>query len=88
MSAHNERRQLAKPTRSCGQKPLWGFCCYATPQCEHRPLQSQVGCGLHHLRLLLLVVLVLLLVRLVLLCWVRFVVFWVLSLVRLVELFV
>lgn len=38
-----------------------------------------------HLRLLLLVVLV---VRLVLLCWVRFVVFWVLSLVRLVELFV
>ena len=41
-----------------------------------------------HLRLLLLVVLVLLLVRLVLLCWVRLVVFWVLSLVRLVELFV
>ena len=41
-----------------------------------------------HLRLLLLVVLVLLVVRLVLLCWVRFVVFWVLSLVRLVELFV
>ena len=39
----------------------------------------------HHLQFLLLVVLVL---RLVVFCWVRFVVFWVLSLVRLVELFV
>ena len=51
------------------------------------PKGEALGC-LPHLRLLLLVVLVLLLVRLVLLCWVRFVVFWVLSLVRLVELFV
>ena len=38
-----------------------------------------------HLQFLLLVVLVL---RLVVFCWVRFVVFWVLSLVRLVELLV
>ena len=48
-----------------------------------------MGCSgnaaLHHLQFLLLVVLVL---RLVVFCWVRFVVFWVLSLVRLVELLV
>ena len=40
LSAHNERRQLAKPIRSCGQKPRRGFCCCATPQCKHPPLQQ------------------------------------------------
>ena len=58
--------------------------CVPTRACGRSPKGEALGC-LPHLRLLLLVLLV---VRLVLLCWVRFVVFWVLSLVRLVELFV
>ena len=61
--------------------------CAPTRACGRSPSGEALG-NPPHLRLLLLVVLVLLLVRLVLLCWVRFVVFWVLSLVRLVELFV
>ena len=61
--------------------------CAPTRACGRSPSGEALG-NPPHLRLLLLVVLVLLLVRLVLLCWVRFVVFWLLSLVRLVELFV
>ena len=61
--------------------------CAPTRACGRSPSGEALG-NPPHLRLLLLVVLVLLLVRLALLCWVRFVVFWVLSLVRLVELFV
>ena len=61
--------------------------CAPTRACGRSPSGEALG-NPPHLRLLLLVVLVLLVVRLVLLCWVRFVVFWVLSLVRLVELFV
>ena len=71
--AHGAATQALPSSAACGRQ---------------LPPKGEALGNLPHLRLLLLVVLGLWMVRLVLLCWVRFVVFWVLSLVRLVELFV